>query len=104
MTTHSLEISWIDTLADAISHAKRQLAVFFSGLDQAPPATGVLHDDIVALPDHLLRDIGLEPHQFPSPSSEFRSQVDASGFRQSAFTVDAHDMRGILAVRLHAQG
>lgn len=97
MTTHSLEISWLDALTDAISHTSRQVTAFFSAHGAAPRPAGMLHDDIATLPDHLLRDIGIEPHQFATLASEFRTQVDASGFRQSAFTVDAHDMRSILA-------
>ena len=100
MTTHSLDISWIDALSDTLSHTRRQIADFVSTRSAGARPAGTLHGDIAALPDHLLRDIGVEPHQLALPASEFRTQVDASGFRQSAFTVDAHDMRDILAAQV----
>lgn len=98
MRTNALEISRFDSVSDAIGHLARDIAAFFSSRAGSAQEPASRNEDIASLPDHLLRDIGLEPHQIGLPASQFRTQVDASGFRQSAFTVDANEMRHLIAL------
>lgn len=101
MTSNLLHHSATDTFGDIISQVRHLVSRGLSALPRFETASRHDTADFAHLPEHLLRDIGIEPHQLADETLRFRDQVDAGGFQPPAFA-DVQETRATLG-QAHAR-